>query len=288
MFVFGDRIVNLQDYVLGVALAGVVFLWLLLEYFICKWRMVAPVIVLLVMFVVNAVFGFVVVMSELFMIVQGDYISVLFLLFFVIFALVAYWWRFCVLFVMVMIAVGLFVVVIIFDASRGGRIVGISDLFLLLVGGPFAWIMLALGLIVFVVVMAFDMSDLYRVMCWSANGFWLYVVVVSVMVNTVVLFLLDQDFAGFNIILVVVLMLFVIVVIVIDCWSFLIVVIGYIVVLAGIVFDGDGAVLIVLVLGLVLLLLGAFWEWICVCILRLMLGFVLLHKLPSFYSQGLT
>lgn len=285
---FGDRIVNLQDYALGVALAGAVFLWLLSEYFIRKRRMVAPAIALSVMFAANAAFGFVAVMSEPFMIAQGDYTSVPFPLFLATLALAAYWWRFRVPFAMAMIAVGLFVVAIIFAASRGGRIAGISDLFLLSAGGPFAWITLALGLIVFAVAMAFDMSDPHRVTRRSANGFWLHVVAAPALVNTVALSLLDQDSAGSNIILVAVLTLFAIVAIVIDRRSFLIAAIGYIVVLAGTVLDGDGAALTVLALGLVLLLLGAFWERIRARILRLMPGFVPLHKLPPSHSQGLT
>ena len=189
---------------------------------------------------------------------------------------------------MAMIAVGLFVVAIIFAASRGGRIAGISYLFLLSAGGPFAWITLALGLIVFAVAMAFDMSDPHRVTRRSANGFWLHVVAAPALVNTVALSLLDQDSAGSNIILVAVLTLFAVVAIVIDRRSFLIAAIGYIVVLAGTVLDSDGAALTVLALGLVLLLLGALWERIRARILRLMPGFVPLHKLPPSHSQGLT
>jgi hypothetical protein len=108
------------------------------------------------------------------------------------------------------------------------------------------------------------------------------------LVNTVALSLLDQDSAGSNIILVAVLTLFAIVAIIIDRRSFLIAAIGYIVVLAGTVLDGDGAALTVLALGLVLLLLGAFWERIRARILRLMPDFVPLHKLPPSHSQGLT
>ena len=222
------------------------------------------------------------------MIAQGDYASVPFPLFLATLALAAYWWRFRVPFAMAMIAVGLFVVAIIFAASRGGRIAGISDLFLLSAGGPFAWITLALGLLVFALAMAFDMSDPHRVTRRSANGFWLHVVAAPALVNTVALSLLDQDTAGSNIILVAVMTLFAIVAIVIDRRSFLIAAIGYIVVLASTVLDGDGAALTVLMLGIILLLLGAFWERIRARILRLMPGFVPLHKLPPSFSQGLT
>ncbi len=284
----GSRIVNLQDYALGVSLAGAAFLWLLSEYFIRKRRMVAPAIALSVMFAANAAFGFIALMSEPFMIAQGDYSSVPVPLLLATLALGLYWWRFRVPFAMAMIAVGLFVVAIIFTASRGGRIAGISDLFLLSAGGPFAWITLALGLLVFAAAMAFDTSDPHRVTRRSANGFWLHVVAAPALVNTVALSLLDQEGGGSNVILLAVLTLFAIVAIVIDRRSFLIAAIGYIVVLAGTVLDGSGAAYTVLALGIVLLLLGAFWERIRARVLRLMPGFVPLHKLPPSHNQGLT
>jgi hypothetical protein len=284
----GNQIFNLQDYALGVSLAGAAVLWLLSEYFIRKRRMVAPAIALSVMFAANAASGFIAVMSQPFMIAQGDYSSVPFPLFLATLALAVYWWRFRVPFAMAMIAVGLFVVAIVFTASRGGRIEGFSDLFLLSAGGPFAWITLALGLLVFAVAMAFDMSDPHRVTRRSANGFWLHVVAAPALVNTVALSLLDQESGGSNLILLTFLTLFAVVAIVIDRRSFLIAAIGYIVVLAGTVLDGSGAAYTVLALGIVLLLLGAFWERIRARVLRLMPGFVPLHKLPPSHSQGLT
>ncbi|MFU8822751.1 hypothetical protein [Yoonia sp.] len=276
----GDRIVNPLDYAMWVTLAGGVMLWLLSEYFIRKRRMVAPAIALSVMFASNSAFGFIAAMSQPFMIAQGDYSSVPWPLFLATLTLAVYWWRFRVPFAMAMIAVGLFVVAIIYTASRGGRIEGVSDLFLLSAGGPFAFITLALGLLVFAVAMAFDMSDPHRVTRRSANGFWLHVVAAPALVNTVALSLLDQGNGGSNVILLAFLTLFAIVAIVIDRRSFLIAAIGYIVVLAGTVLDGDGAALTVLLLGIVLLLLGAFWERIRARVLRIMPGFVPLHKLP--------
>jgi hypothetical protein len=193
------------------------------------------------------------------------------------FAIFVYWLRFKVPFAMAMIAVGLFVVAIVYAASRAGRIADMSEFFLLSAGGPFAWITLVLGLSVFAVAMYFDMSDPHRVTRRSANGFWLHVVAAPALVNTMALSLLEQDS---NAILLAVLLLFAIVAIVIDRRSFLIAAIGYIVALAATVFDGDGATLTVLILGIVLLLLGAFWERIRARILRLMPGFIPLHRLP--------
>ncbi|WP_322893179.1 MULTISPECIES: hypothetical protein [unclassified Yoonia] len=278
--VLSDRIVNIPTFSAVTAGLGAVFLWLLSEYFIRRRRMVAPAIALSVMFAGNAAFGFIAAMSEPFMVAQGDYASVPWPLFLATLTLGVYWWRFRVPFAMAMIAVGFFAVAIIYTASRGGRIEAVSDLFLLSAGGPFAYITLALGLVVFAVAMTFDMSDPHRVTRRSANGFWLHVVAAPALVNTVALSLLDQDSAGSNVILLAFLTLFALVAIVIDRRSFLIAAIGYIVVLAGTVLDGDGAALTVLALGIVLLLLGAFWERIRARILRIMPDIVPLHKLP--------
>lgn len=274
------EIINLQNHFLWVTLIGGGLLWLLSEYFIHKRRMVAPAIALSIIFASNAAFGFIAVMSEPFMIAQSDYSSVPFPLLLATLALGVYWWRFRVPFAMAMIAVGLFAVAIVYTASRGGRVEDISDLFLLSAGGPFAWITLVLGLLVFAVAMIFDMSDPHRVTRRSANGFWLHVVAAPALVNTVALSLLDQGGNGSNLILLGVLAMFAIVAIVIDRRSFLIAAIGYIIVLATTVFQGDSATFTILALGVVLLLLGALWERIRAHVLRLMPGFVPLHKLP--------
>jgi hypothetical protein len=273
----GDEIVNLQNYAMIVALIGAGILWLLSEYFVRKRRMVAPAIALSIMFATNAAFGITAVMTEPFMIAQNDYSSVPLPLLLSTLAILVYWWRFRVPFAMAMIAVGLFITAIVYAASREGRVADMSEFFLLSAGGPFAWITLVLGILVFAVAMMFDMSDPHRVTRRSANGFWLHVVAAPALVNTMALSLLDQDS---NLILLAVLMLFAVVAIVIDRRSFLIAAIGYIVALAATVFDGDGAALTVLILGVVLLLLGAFWERIRARILRLMPGFIPLHRLP--------
>lgn len=280
----GDEIVELTRYAITVALISGALLWLLSEYFIHRRRMVAPAIVLSVMFATNAGIGFIAAMIEPFMIAQNDFTSIPLPLLLGTLALLVYWWRFRVPFAMAMIAVGLFIVAIVFTASRGGEVRDISDLFLLSAGGPFAWITLALGLVVFAVAMAFDMSDPHRVTRRSANGFWLHVVAAPALVNTVALTLLDRDTFGANLLLLGLLGLFAIIAVVIDRRSFLIAAIGYIVALAATVMDGDGAALTVLILGVVLLLLGAFWERIRARVLRLMPGFVPLHRLPPSHA----
>ncbi len=276
----GDSVVNLQNFATVVTLIGGVLLWALSEYFVRKRRMVAPAIALSVMFATNAGFGFTAALSEPFMVAQNDFSSVPFPLLLATLSLLVYWWRFRVPFAMAMIAVGLFAIAIVFTASRGGRVEDISDLFLLSADGPFAWITLALGILVFAVAMMFDMSDPHRVTRRSANGFWLHVVAAPALVNTVALSLLDQDSNNSNLILLGLLAMFAIVAIVIDRRSFLIAAIGYIVALAATVFEGDGAALTVLVLGVVLLLLGAFWERIRARILQMMPSFMPLHRLP--------
>jgi hypothetical protein len=284
----GDAIRNVQSFASAVALIGGVVLWLLYEYFIRRRRMVAPAIALSVMFTFNAMFGFAAVMAEPFMVAQDDYSSVPFPLLLATATLGVFWWRFRVPFAMAMIAVGLFIVAIVFAASQGGQIESFGDLFLLSAGGPFAWITLILGLLVFGVAMLFDMSDPHRVTRRSANGFWLHVVAAPALVNTLALSLLDRDSNAANLLLLCVLALFAIVAIVIDRRSFLIAAIGYIVVLAATVLEGDGAAFTVLSLGIVLLLLGAFWERIRARILALMPRFVPLHRLPPSHPQGRT
>jgi hypothetical protein len=275
--ILGGQMTDLQGNAMWVSLLGAGFLWLLSEYFVRKRRMIAPAIALSIMFALNAAFGFTAIMAEPFMVAQQDYSSVPFPLLLATLAILVYWLRFKVPFAMAMIAVGLFVVAIVYVASREGRVADLSEFFLLSAGGPFAWITLVLGILVFGVAMYFDMSDPHRVTRRSANGFWLHVVAAPALVNTMALSLLDQDS---NIVLLVVLLLFAVVAIVIDRRSFLIAAIGYIVALAATVFDGDGAALTVLILGVVLLLLGAFWERIRARVLRLMPGFIPLHRLP--------
>ena len=275
--VLADQVGSFQRNTAFICVVGAGLLWLLSEYFVRKRRMVAPAIALSVIFASNAVTGFLAAMSEPFMIAQNDYSSVPVPLLVATGAVLVYWWRFRVPFSMAMIALGLFTVAIVYAASREGRVADFNELFLLSADGPFAWITLVLGLLVFAVAMFFDMSDPHRVTRRSANGFWLHVVAAPALVNTMALSLLDQDS---NLILLFVLMLFAVVAIVIDRRSFLIAAIGYIVILGATLFEDDGAAVTVLVLGIVLLLLGAFWEKIRARILRLMPDFVPLHRLP--------
>ena len=277
----GTQIVDLRTYAITVTGISAFVLWLISEYFVRHRRMVAPAIVLSMMFAGNAAFGFIASMAEVFLIGQGDYASIPFPMVLATLALLVYWWRFRVPFALAMIALGLFATTIIFAAVQGGEIRDPSDLFLLSAGGPFAWITLALGLTVFAVAMMFDMSDPHRVTRRSANGFWLHVVAAPALINTIALSLIEQDAMS---ILLLVLGFFAIVAIIIDRRSFLITAIGYVVAVSGSFFDGSGIAMTVLILGICILLLGALWEKIRAAILRLLRGVLPLSKLPPSHA----
>ena len=272
-------LVRFQGQAMVMAGIGAVALWGLSEYFIRKRRMIAPAIALSILFAVNAAFGFVAKESQPFMIAQQDYSSLPWPFILSTLALFVFWWRFRVPFALAMIAIGLFIVALLVAAISAGTPTSYKDLFLLSAGGPFAWITLALGAGVFIVAMLFDMSDPHRVTRRSANGFWLHVVAAPALINTIALSLLEREGAGTNLILLVVLALFAIVAIVIDRRSFLITAIGYVVVLATTMFEGEGLAGSVLTLGFVLVFLGAFWERIRAVLLRMM-PFLPLAKLP--------
>lgn len=273
---FLGRISNPQQAAAFFGITSAIGLWLLSEYFIRRRRMVAPAIALSILFAVNAGVSLVGYYAQIFMVAREDFSSLPFPMILATGALFVFWLRFRVPFALAMIALGCFAVALTIAATRAGSPGDVSDLFLLSAGGPFAWITLALGLAVFGVAMAFDMSDPHRVTRRSAQGFWLHLVAAPALVNTLALSLLD---GGSEWVLLFVLLGFALVAIIIDRRSFLIAAIGYIVVLTTTVFDGESAWTTVLALGLVLLLLGAFWENIRARVLR-SLPFLPLKRLP--------
>ena len=279
-FAFTSEVSNPAQAGVFYGLIGGGVIWLLSEYFIRRRRMVAPAIALSVLFAVNAAIALTAYFAQPFMVAQEDYSSLPLPFALGTGLLLVFWWRFRVPFSMAMIAVGLFIVAILMAATSSGTPNDPSELFLLSAAGPFAWITLALGLLVFAAAMAFDMSDPHRVTRRSANGFWLHVVAAPALVNTLALTLLERDSAGANTLLLAILAFFALVAIVIDRRSFLLAAIGYIVSLSFGVLEGEGAAATVLILGIVLLLLGAFWERIRARILRVVPGFVPLHRLP--------
>lgn len=263
--------------IVQIAVVGALILWALSEYFVRRRRMIAPAITLAVLFAGNAAVGFIAAFSEPFIVAQEDFSSLPLPLGLTVLALGIYWFRFRVPFAMAMIAVGLFATAIVVAADQAGTPRGFDDLFLLSAGGPFAWITLVLGVLVFIAAMGFDMSDPHRVTRRSANGFWLHVVAAPMLVNTIALTLLEKDSSA---LLLVFLAVIAVVAIVIDRRSFLIAGVGYCVVLAVTIFDSEeGATFTILMLGVVLLILGAFWERIRAKVLRMM-PFLPLERLP--------
>lgn len=265
--------------ILSVVIAAAV-LWGLSEYFIRKRRMVAPAIALSLLFAANAGAGFNAWLAQPFMIVQQDYSSLLLPIALSTGAIFVYWLRFKVPFAMALIAFGIFGFGFLVGGLQVGAPEEFSDLFLLSAAGPFAWITLAVGAVIFTVAMWFDMSDPHRVTRRSAQGFWLHVVAAPALVNTIALSLLQHDTALSNLLLLGILLLFAIVAILIDRRSFLIAAIGYIVTLAATVFDGDGAAMIIFLLGIFLVVLGAFWTRIRAALLSLISGVLPVHRLP--------
>jgi len=278
---FFSEVNNLQTYWAGVSAISAVVLWLLSEYFIRRRRMVAPAIALSIMFAGNAAMGFISLYSEPFMVAQDNYESVPMPLLAATLLLFIFWWRFRVPFALATIALGLFATAIILAASQGGQIRAPADLFLLSADGPFAWITLILGLVVFAAAMWFDMSDPHRVTRRAANGFWLHIVAAPMLINTIALTLFDHQATY---LLVGVLAVFALVAIVIDRRSFLITAVGYMVALSQTVFEGESLALTVLILGITLLLLGAFWEKVRARILKLFAKALPLDRLPPSYT----
>ncbi|WP_323781647.1 hypothetical protein [Thalassovita sp.] len=274
------RIVNVQTEVAGAAAIAAVVIWGLSEYFIRRRRMVAPAIALSVLFAVNAGTGLTAWFSQPFMVAQSDFSSLPMPLTLTTFAIAFYWLRFRVPFAMALIALGVFALALLLGANQAGTPADISDFFLLSNSGPFAWITLLVGLAVFAVAMMFDMSDPHRVTRRSAQGFWLHVVAAPALVNTLALSLLKNGSSGAYTGLLAVLLLFALVAIVIDRRSFLIAAIGYIVTLAGTVFEGGGAAITILILGLFLVLLGAFWARIRAALLSPLSALLPMHRLP--------
>ena len=279
-FLVVENLSSVQNVLVYSSLVGGVFLWVLAEYFIRRRRMVAPAIALSVLFAANAAYGFAGGMSEMFMIAQGDNSSLPVPLTLATLCLLVFWWRFRVPFALAIIALAGFAISILIAGSTAGAPNGIRELFLLSAGGPFALITLALGIFVFVVAMAFDMSDPHRVTRRAANGFWLHVVAAPALVNTIALSLLENGSGTATLLLVAFLSLMAVVAIVIDRRSFLIAAIGYTVILSRTVFDAQSAVFTVFGLGVFLVVLGARWERIRAQLLAVLPRFIPRSKLP--------
>lgn len=271
---------NIRNGLIISGLVGAVVIWLLSEYFIRRRRMVAPAIALSLMFAVNAAYGFAGALAQIFMVAQGDNSSLVTPLVLATLAMLVYWFRFRVPFGLAIIAIMAFAVSILIAGNSNGAPRDLRDLFLLSSSGPFAFITLGIGAIVFVIAMIFDLSDPHRVTRRAANGFWLHVVAAPALVNTLALTLLNAGSPATNALLLAIMTCFALIAIIIDRRSFLIAAIGYIVALSSTVLEGESEVFTVFFLGAFLVFLGARWERIRARLLRHLPGFVPLHRLP--------
>ncbi|MCY4305014.1 MAG: hypothetical protein OXC62_09610 [Aestuariivita sp.] len=262
--------------------ASAVFIWLLCEYFIRHRRMLAPAIILSLLWTGNASLGFSFSYAEIFMIIQQDYSSLLMPIGLTMLSLLVFWWRFALPFVMVLIALGTFSFALLLTAVQTDTPATAMNIFLLSREGPFAWVTLAVGICVFAVAMWFDMSDPYRITRRSDQGFWLHIVAAPVLTNTFALSLIEQETVVSNLLLLLVLAVISLVSVIIDRRSFLISSAGYCVALSIMVFDEFFAGGIFLGLGVFLLTFGSFWERIrCQVILLLKPVLPIKHLPPT-------
>lgn len=272
---------DVMGQVVSASLVTAVVVWMLSEYFVRRRRMVAPAITLSIFWAGTVMTGFTASQSDIIMVVGlADYSSLPQPLALSSVAILFYWWRFRVPFAMAMIALSVFAVAFVWTATRAGVPEELSDLFLLSGDGPFAWVTLAVGFLVFAVAMYFDMSDPHRVTRRAAQGFWLHVVAAPALVNTIALSLLQQGTGTANAALAAVLLGIAIVAVIIDRRSFLIAAVGYCVVLSSTVFEDNAAGYTVLALGAGLVLLGAAWERLRAALMAALPGIIPKHRLP--------
>ncbi len=158
-----------------------------------------------------------------------------------------------------LIALSLYAVVFGQLARNAGLPENVDEIFLLTGGGIFALTTVALGLIGFVLAMAFDFSDPHRVTRRNRAAFWLHIVSAPAIVNPVAQTLLAVESAPAQIGLLGFVLAIGLLAIVIDRRSFLVAGVAYIVALAFTVFEGNGFA-VILCLGVILVLLGAYWE----------------------------
>lgn len=268
---------------ISMTLLGSALFWFLSEYFIRRRRMVAPAIALTVLWTINTVIGLSAMMAEPFMIAQRDYDSLPPVIMLTISAVAIYWARFRVPFAMALIALGAFGLAMLVTAIRAGNPQSFIEIFMLSSDGPFAWVTLLVGVLVFVAAMWFDTSDPHRVTRRSAQGFWLHLVAAPALVNTIALSLLERGSGGSQLLLLACLLLFALIAIIIDRRSFLIAAIGYSVVLSATIADRDDMALIILLLGIILVTLGAFWTAIRARLMASLSGFLPVKRLPPYH-----
>lgn len=281
--VAGPSLGNATGGTLLITLIGAILFWFLSEYFIRRRRMVAPAMALTILWTFNAAGGLIGTMAEPFMIAERQYDSLPSVIILTICAVTIYWARFRVPFAMALIALGVFGLAVLVTAIRAGNPQTFAELFMLSSDGPFAWVTLLVGLLVFTVAMWFDTSDPHRVTRRSAQGFWLHLVAAPALVNTIALSLLARGSTDAQVLLLGCLLLFAVVAIIIDRRSFLIAAIGYSVVLSTTVTRGDSVALIILLLGVFLVTLGAFWTSIRAGLMAPLSKILPVNRLPPYH-----
>lgn len=246
-----------------IALAGI---WLASRYFIRTRRMVAPAILLALLFSaysawlglsVSALFTH--GMTDLETAIRSVEFGLPVSASFAALLTIVFWYVYRVPFALFLICISVYTAVFAFTSLGGTSLENPEQMFLLTAQGPFSIITVMLGLLALTIALRFDMKDPHRVTLNASNAFWLHVVAAPAIVNTIALTLFDvyTGLALFGVLAFVLLMA--VFAIAIDRRSFLISGVGYIVALAFTVVEGQ-AFLIIMLLGAVLVLLGAKWE----------------------------
>ena len=263
------------------AILGGLIVFVLARYFTLKRRMVAPSIMLVVLFGLcllslglnisdNMKFAF----QQRFLTTSGV----------VTLGLFVYWAVFRVPFTLALIGLAVLAFLYAISLANGAAVFDMQNAFLLSAEGPFALITVLLGVVAFLFAMMFDLSDPHRVTRRAANGFWLHILAAPLVVNTVALTLLDADTGGSKVLLFVFLLLIALIAIVIDRRSFLLAGAGYAVALSVIVLE-EGSAFVILLLGVGLVVLGAKWEAIRASVLNRLPAFPGKSRLPPWAAS---
>jgi hypothetical protein len=234
----------------------IVFIALLAKYFTLKRRMIAPSILLSILFSFGAIqIGYALLLATnapggTMMAFTGGVTSVF---------LIIYWYFFRVPFSLLLTGLAIFALAIGLSATGGSDIKGIKDLFILTANTSSSKITIILGLCAFAVAMYFDMSDPHRVTRRAANAFWVHVLAAPAIVNSIALTLYLTGTITSLLLLTLFLISIALVAVIIDRRSFLISGAGYMIALILTVLDG-GYGLVIFIIGGSLVLLGANWE----------------------------
>ena len=266
-------------------LLGAAILWALSNHLIRRRRMIAPAITLSLLFGVNATMVASAVLFDAGAVLGTGFATAAPILLVSAAASALHFARFRVPFTLAQIAVSLFGALIL-GLSAGWGVPNLEALFQLGGSGPYAWATLGMGLGLFALAMAWDMSDPHRVTRRSSNGFWLHIVAAPAIVNTVAVTLLAGEPSALRLTaLGAFLILIALVAVVIDRRSFLVAGAGYTVVLARLVGEGTGIMVAILAMGAALLILGIQWDAIRAALLDRLGRLVPRDRLPPAHRR---